>query len=41
MAERASPPERRPDRQRAAKIDVGSLDHMVAYVVRRAQLWMD
>ena len=38
LAENLTPPGRR--RQRAAPADLGGLDALVGYVVRRAQLWM-
>ena len=38
LAEDLTPPGRR--RQRAAPADLGGLDALVGYVVRRAQLWM-
>jgi DNA-binding MarR family transcriptional regulator len=38
LAEDATPPGRR--RSRAAPADLGGLDTLVGYVVRRAQLWM-
>jgi DNA-binding MarR family transcriptional regulator len=38
LAEDPAPPGRR--RQRAVQTDLGGLDELVGYVVRRAQLWM-